>query len=63
MKSLSGIICGILLCATASFGIGLQHGVFRSQSTQGAAWQGTAVIDSERFDITVYPDYLDVDLE
>jgi hypothetical protein len=63
MKSLSGIICGILLCATASFGIGLQHGVFRSQSTQGAAWQGTAVITSERFDITVYPDYLDVDLE
>jgi hypothetical protein len=46
-----------------SHAIGSQHGVFRSQSTQGAAWQGTATISSEKFDITVYPDYLDVDLE
>ena len=63
MKRLSIIAGAVFLCAAASFGIGLQHGVFRSQSTQGADWQGTAVIESERFDITVFPDYLDVDLE
>lgn len=49
--------------STVSHAIGLQHGVFRSQSTQGKSWQGTATITKEHFDITVYPDYLDVELE
>ena len=46
-----------------SFAIGSQHGIFRSQSTQGTPWQGTAQITSEVFNITVMPDYLDVELE
>ena len=63
MNRLYGLVCGIFLLVAGSHAIGLQHGVFRSQSTQGTAWQGTATITSEKFDITVYPDYLDVDLE
>ncbi|MEO6095184.1 MAG: hypothetical protein ABIW76_05755 [Fibrobacteria bacterium] len=43
--------------------IGDQHGVFRSQSTQGAQWTGTAVIEDEQFRITVHPNYLDVELD
>jgi hypothetical protein len=43
--------------------IGDQHGLFRSQSTQGAQWMGTAVIEDEEFRITVHPDYLDVELD
>jgi hypothetical protein len=42
--------------------IGLQHAIFRSQSTQGPTWLGTAFIQKEEFNITVYPDYLDVEL-
>src|SRR5512133_1662878 len=53
----------IMLCCTMSYPIGMQHGVFRSQSTQGSPWQGTAEITDERYDITVYPDYLDVELQ
>jgi len=53
----------IQLLFTATFAIGLQHGLFRSQSTQGAPWQGTATIKSEKYQITVYPDYLDVELD
>jgi hypothetical protein len=51
------------LCATGVQAIGLQHAVFRSQSTQGATWTGTAEISKENYRITVYPDYLDVELE
>jgi hypothetical protein len=43
--------------------IGLQHALFRSQSTQGPAWTGTVNIQKEEFTITVYPDYLDVQLD
>jgi hypothetical protein len=43
--------------------IGWQHATFRSQSTQGPSWQGTAEITKEHCRITVYPDYLDVELE
>ncbi len=43
--------------------IGLQHALFRSQSTQGKAWTGTVNIQKEEFTITVYPDYLDVQLD
>lgn len=43
--------------------IGLQHGLFRSQSTQGEPWQGTATITQEHYNITVHADYLDVELE
>ncbi|MEO6095203.1 MAG: VIT domain-containing protein [Fibrobacteria bacterium] len=43
--------------------IGLQHGTFRSQSTQGPAWTGTAGIVKEEFNVTVYSDYLDVQLD
>jgi hypothetical protein len=53
----------LLLLVTDVFAIGSQHGVFRSQSTQGAPWQGTAEITAERYVMTVYPDYLDVELE
>jgi len=63
MKRLAAVaaaVCAITVCAHA---IGLQHGLFRSQSTQGAAWQGTATITQETYNITVYPDYLDVELE
>ncbi|MGB7569538.1 MAG: hypothetical protein WBM07_16870 [Chitinivibrionales bacterium] len=63
MNKLCCLVSGVFLLVAGSHAIGLQHGVFRSQSTQGAAWQGTAAITSEKFDITVYPDYLDVDLE
>ncbi|MBD3347265.1 MAG: T9SS type A sorting domain-containing protein [Chitinivibrionales bacterium] len=42
--------------------IGMQHGLFRSQSTQGAPWQGTATIVNEQYHITVHADYLDVEL-
>jgi hypothetical protein len=43
--------------------VGFQHGTFRSQSTQGPPWRGTSSIIREEFDITVYPDYLDVTLD
>ena len=55
--------CAVFLVVNLSHAIGLQHGVFRSQATQGSQWQGTATITGEKFDITVYPDYLDVTLE
>jgi len=45
------------------YAIGDQHGVFRSQSTQGDQWMGTATIEDEEFRITVHPDYLDVELD
>ncbi|MBW8886315.1 MAG: hypothetical protein JF616_01050 [Fibrobacteres bacterium] len=51
------------LCATGAQAIGLQHATFRSQSTQGPTWLGTADITKENYRITVYPDYLDVELE
>lgn len=59
------VVAGILFCFlfSISHAIGLQHGMFRSQSTQGEQWTGTATIVSEHFDITVYPDYLDVELD
>jgi len=63
MKRLCCFAGIVLLLCTVTHAIGLQHGVFRSQSTQGKPWQGTATITNERFDITVYPDYLDVELE
>ena len=63
MNKLYWLVSGVFLLVAVSHAIGLQHGVFRSQSTQGTLWQGTATITSEKFDITVYPDYLDVDLE
>ena len=60
------VITGIFLFFLFGFSvhaIGLQHGLFRSQSTQGDPWQGTAKIVKEHYDITVFPDYLDVELE
>jgi hypothetical protein len=63
MNKLCCLVSGVFLLVAGSHAIGLQHGVFRSQSTQGTQWQGTVAITSEKFDITVYPDYLDVDLE
>jgi hypothetical protein len=53
----------LALCASGAQAIGLQHAVFRSQSTQGTTWLGTADITKENYRITVYPDYLDVELE
>jgi hypothetical protein len=63
MNKLCCLVSGVFLLVAGSHAIGLQHGVFRSQATQGTQWQGTVAITSEKFDITVYPDYLDVDLE
>lgn len=63
MRRLSAIAGVVLFLMASVNAIGLQHGLFRSQSTQGAAWQGTATITQERFNITVLPDYLDVELE
>jgi hypothetical protein len=63
MKRPCAFACVLFLVVTGAHAIGLQHGVFRSQSTQGSPWQGTATIESEKFDITVCPDYLDVTLE
>lgn len=58
---IAGLLLGVLV--SLSYGIGSQHGLFRSQSTQGPAWQGTATITHEHYAITVFPDYLDVELE
>jgi hypothetical protein len=63
MNKIITLLGMIMLCCTMSYPIGMQHGVFRSQSTQGSPWQGTATITDERYDITVYPDYLDVELQ
>jgi len=63
MYTFSRTITALLLFVSVSSGIGLQHGLFRSQSTQGIQWTGTAAITKEKFRITVYPDYLDVELD
>jgi hypothetical protein len=62
-KALLAFALGALLTVPNAFAIGDQHGVFRSQSTQGAQWMGSAVIEDEEFRITVHPDYLDVELD
>ncbi len=53
----------VLAFAVSIHAIGRQHGMFRSQSTQGAAWTGQANIIEETYRIGVYADYLDVELE
>ncbi|MBF0432347.1 MAG: hypothetical protein HQK83_13765 [Fibrobacteria bacterium] len=53
----------LTIIITELFPIGRQHGTFRSQSTQGPQWLGTSQIISEKYDITVHPDYLDINLE
>jgi len=63
MKQLLPIIILATFLNPALHAIGFQHGVFRSQSTQGPAWQGSSTIIKEHFNITVLPDYLDVELE
>ncbi|MBD3314204.1 MAG: hypothetical protein GF344_00325 [Chitinivibrionales bacterium] len=63
MKRLAITVGTICLLINSARGIGDQHGLFRSQSTQGSAWTGTALIEEERYRITVHPDYLDVELE
>ncbi len=64
MKRTFFLAIGLLVCFTgAAQAIGLQHGLFRSQSTQGEVWTGTAEITQETYRITVFPDYLDVELE
>jgi hypothetical protein len=61
MKILSITAFTLFWLITCSYPVGLQHGRFRSQSTQGNPWTGSATIIEERFNITVYPDYLDVE--
>jgi len=56
------LLCLPALVAFTAHAIGLQHGIFRSQSTQGDTWLGSAPIVKENFLFTVYPDYLDVEL-
>jgi hypothetical protein len=63
MNRTGAIFSFLFLMITGVHAIGLQHGLFRSQSTQGDPWQGTAQIIREHYDITVFPDYLDVELE
>lgn len=53
----------VSLLAWKAEAIGLQHGLFQSQATQGPKWLGTAAIRSEKYTITVNPDYLDVELD
>lgn len=62
MKRTSAALLLLCVLVAGAQAIGMQHGLFRSQSTQGDAWQGTATIVEESYDITVYPDYLDVEL-
>lgn len=50
----------LLACLPA---LAYQHGTFRSQATQGAAWTGSASLVRERVVMTAYPDYLDVEHE
>lgn len=40
-----------------------QSATFRSQSTQGWAWQGLSDVTFERINITIHPDHLDVEHE
>lgn len=53
----------LLLFIGTAYPIGYQNGTFRSRSTQGTQWTGTAHITKEHFRISVYPTYLDVELE
>ena len=62
-KVLFAFALGFLLPIQKADAIGDQHAVFRSQSTQGAQWMGTAEIVDEEFRITVHPNYLDVELD
>lgn len=57
------LILAVLLCAGAAQAIGYQHGIFRSQATQGDPWTGTATIVDEHLSVVVHRDYLDVELE
>ncbi len=52
----------ILFLSHQAFAFGLQHGIFRSQSTQGPSWTGSAPIVGENYRITVNRNYLDVEL-
>jgi len=52
-----------LVFAVQVFSIGIQRANFCSQTTQGFKWIGTAKIIREKFDITVFSDYLDVEVE
>jgi len=63
MKGLLSIIVILGLLLINSYAIGDQNGRFRAQSTQGSYWTGTAKITQEKYNITVFPDYLDVELE
>lgn len=62
-KVLLAFALGFFLPIQKADAIGDQHAVFRSQSTQGAQWMGTAEIVDEEFRITVHPNYLDVELD
>ena len=56
-------VLSVMTIVFMTHAIGLQHGIFRSQSTQGVSWTGTAEIIDEQMRITVQEDYLDVELE
>jgi len=58
----SVIIIGLIFVVQV-FSIGMQRAIFSSQATQGLRWNGTAKIIEEKFDITVFADYLDVEVE
>lgn len=53
----------LMFLAVSSFAIGYPHGVFACRATQGTMWQGSSQITSEKYRVTVYPDYLDVEME
>jgi hypothetical protein len=67
MKFLNNLTLSILLISGSltqlGFAIGDQHGVFRSQSTQGAQWMGSATIEDEEIRMTVHANYVDVELD
>jgi len=60
---ISKVVSAILILISSAFSIGYQHGIFRSQSTQGATWLGTAAITEEKMNVTIYRNYLDVELD
>jgi hypothetical protein len=60
---IKSLLVVLTLGAMGAQALGLQHATFRSQSTQGPTWIGTAEISREQCHITVFPDYLDVELE
>jgi len=53
----------LLMLAGDIYSLGDQRAILSSQATQGLRWNGSAQITSEKFEITVFEDYLDIEVE